>query len=442
MNTHLHLLGYDLICNECLFSSIKYIIDGTLDAWNMYGNIKLQSQKYSSLAFVLFIITITILVMLFLLSSLYTSHKAFAVSPAFDEVLISDQELKTLKSHWIQTYGNDSTHLKSGYANLSAVNYQSDGKTLDATFWLASNSENASTYSQPFKKIRYGMLIAIVSLPQNSGYNGANYDYYVEAANGKWSEYLYKLSSTGSRMLLTSRINYTQPFGTPTIGRGYINLRLDLGSIKYPTKYGLSFYTAESYKSNEVRDYSPWIAVPPATISILTNPKNVAIRQGEERLVPAEIGTEFSNNVTSITFDTRTSFTSSGLNVSAQRIQPPLFKINVSPNATIGVYRVPLTASLLISTTSSAFPSLNDTATGYVDPEFQVSKKYPTIGYITSPANLTVSVIPAVTFHETFVAFWSTYGTPLAILAGGAVGAFSTVIVEYARSRRIRKQNK
>jgi hypothetical protein len=88
------------------------------------------------------------------------------------------------------------------------------------------------------------------------------------------------------------------------------------------------------------------------------------------------------------------------------------------------------------------FPSLNDRATGYVDPEFQVSKKYPTIGYITSPANLTIPIIPAVIFHETFVAFWCTYGTPLAILAGGAVGAFSIVIVEYTKSRRMHKQNK
>ena len=331
---------------------------------NMYGRgiIKLQSQKYSFLAFASFVVIISILLLLLFSSSI--SHKTLAESPAFDEVLISDQELKSLKSHWVQTYGNDSSHLESGYANLSSIDYHSDGKTLDATFWLASNSENNSTYSQPFKKIRYGILIAIVSLPQNSGYNGANYDYYVEAVNGKWSEYLYQLSSTGSRVLLKSRINYTQPFGSLMIGRGYVKLRLDLGSINYPTKYGLSFYTSESYKSNQVRDYSPWIAVPPVTISILTNPKNIAIRQGEERLVPAEIGTEFSNNVTSITFDTRTSFISSGLNVSAQRIQPPLFKINVSPNATIGVYRVPLTASLLISTTSSAFPSLNDTATG------------------------------------------------------------------------------
>ena len=35
-----------------------------------------------------------------------------------------------------------------------------------------------------------------------------------------------------------------------------------------------------------------------------------------------------------------------------------------------------------------------DTATEVVDPEFLVSKKYPTIGYVTGPANLTINVIP------------------------------------------------
>ena len=104
--------------------------------------------------------------------------------------------MKNQKNDWVQTYGNDSSHLKSDYANIVAVDYLSDGKTLDATLWLKSNLENASTYSQPFKKIRYGMLIAIASLPPTSGYNGANYNYYIEAVNGKWSEYLYQLSSS------------------------------------------------------------------------------------------------------------------------------------------------------------------------------------------------------------------------------------------------------
>jgi hypothetical protein len=68
-----------------------------MELWirNMYGNIKLQSQKNSPLAFASFIITILMLLLLLLLLVSYShshSHKAFAASPAFDEVLISDQD--------------------------------------------------------------------------------------------------------------------------------------------------------------------------------------------------------------------------------------------------------------------------------------------------------------------------------------------------------------
>ncbi|MFL6434331.1 MAG: hypothetical protein ACJ71O_11435, partial [Nitrososphaeraceae archaeon] len=229
-------------------------------------------------------------------------HKAFAASPAFDQVLISDAQMSSQKNDWVQTYGNDSTHLKSDYANILAVDYTSDGKTLDTTFWLASNSENASIYSQPLKHIRYGMLIAIVSLPQNSGYNGANYDFYIEAVNGKWSQYLYQLSSTGTRSLVYSKTNYTESFGDPTIGPGYVKLRLDLAYIHSPSSYGLSFYTAESFKSNEDRDFTGWVGVPPAAIATLTHPKDVVVRQGDQQLIPAEVETPLSNNVTSLKF--------------------------------------------------------------------------------------------------------------------------------------------
>ena len=81
----------------------------------------------------------------------------------------------------------------------------------------------------------------------------------------------------------------------------------------------------------------------------------------------------------------------------------------------------------------------NDTVTGFVDPEFQVSKKYPTIGYITGNANLTINVIPPLTVNETFKGFWDTYGTPMVILAGGAVGAFSTFSIDYMKSRKEHK---
>lgn len=393
----------------------------------------MKFQKYLFLTFT-FIGIICILLILSIYNSIFL--KAFAASPAFDQVLIPDKPTGNQGKDWVQTYGNDSIHLRSDYANILGVEYSSDGKTLEATLWLASSSKNSSTYNQPLKKIKYGMLIAIVSLPQNSGYNGANYNFYIEAVNGKWSEYLYQLSSTGTSALIESKINQTESFGGPIVGPGYVKLRLNLDSIHSPANYGLSFYTAESFKSNEVRDFTSWVAVPPPTIVVVSHPKDIVIRQGDKRLTSAEIETPFSNIVTNISFDNGTYYSSNGLNVSIQKIQPPLFKIDVSSQSPIGVYTVPFTASLLIQTTSSKSPMFNDTVTGVVDPEFKISKKYPTIGYITGIANLTIDVIPPLTINETFMAFWVVYGTPIVILAGGAVGAFSTFFIDHLKNRR------
>jgi hypothetical protein len=375
-------------------------------------------------------INIIIFMLLLLLISNSLLHKAFAASPAFDQVFFEDKE----KFHWVQTYGKSDANLKSSYADILAVDYHSDGKTLDATLWLASNSENASTYNQPLKHIRYGMLIAIVSLPQNSGYNGVNYDFYVEAVNGKWSQYLYQLSSTGTRALVYSKINYTESFGGPTIGPGYVKLRLDLDSIHSPSKYGLSFYTSESFKSNEVRDFTSWVGIPPHTIDVITSPKEIVIRQGEEHAIPSEIETPLSNNVTSIKFDNGTYYSSNGLSVSAERTQPVLFKVKVSPQTPVGVYTVPFVASLFVATTSSKLPMFNHTVTGFVDPEFQISKKYPTTGYITGNANLTISVIPPITISEAFTGFWDKYGTP--IVTSGVAAASFTYIIDVMKNKR------
>jgi hypothetical protein len=55
----------------------------------------------------------------------------------------------------------------------------------------------------------------------------------------------------------------------PDALRGAVNLELDLGSINYPSRYDLLFYTAESYKSNEVRQFTSWVNIPPPSLEIL-----------------------------------------------------------------------------------------------------------------------------------------------------------------------------
>src|SRR5579884_3541068 len=60
------------------------------------------------------------------------------------------QEIKDNKHAWIQVYGNDSSNLRTSYTDLLAVNYLSDGKTLDATYWLNVDSKTnvSAAYGQ------------------------------------------------------------------------------------------------------------------------------------------------------------------------------------------------------------------------------------------------------------------------------------------------------
>jgi len=164
------------------------------------------------------------------------------------------------------------------------------------------------------------------------------------------------------------------------------------------------------------------------------------IRQGEQQPIPAEIKTIFSNKVTSITFDKGlneggSDFNSSGLHVSIQRIQPPLFNVEVSPQTPVGIYTVPFTTSIMVQTmATSTKPIFDSTVSGFVDPEFKLSKRYPTVGYITNPGNLTNTVIPPPNIYDEFKGFWSTYGQGISILMGGFAGGVASLV--FGRIRR------
>ncbi|MGC2572381.1 MAG: hypothetical protein WA364_12800, partial [Candidatus Nitrosopolaris sp.] len=75
---------------------------------------------------------VVIIIPLLIIIILNPFHKTMAISPSFDL-----QELINKNRHWAQTYGNSDAHLKSNYTDILAVNYISNGKSLNATFWLA-----------------------------------------------------------------------------------------------------------------------------------------------------------------------------------------------------------------------------------------------------------------------------------------------------------------
>jgi hypothetical protein len=69
-------------------------------------------------------------------------------------------------------------------------------------------------------------------------------------------------------------------------------------------------------------------------------------------------------------------------------------------------------------------PLSENTTRGTVDPEFDLSKRFPTVGYLTKPLNFTVTVMAPMTISEQIKDFWGTYGQFIGLFTGGFVGVF------------------
>ena len=371
-----------------------------------------------------------------------------AISPPFEL-----QEITNEKHHWVQTYGNSDKGLKSNYTDILAVDYMSDGNTLNSTIWLESGFPHHLT-SNPLnhnlsRTISYGIFIDVDSNVK-TGYGGADYDFYVEVANGKVSGYLYQLSSTGGYRLIGSAMKFSNATAESSVGPDFIALNLDLKSINFPNRYNLLFYTAESLNSNEVRQFTNWVHVPPPSIQLSTTPNNILIRQGEELLIPSRIKSTsgFSNDVINMTLDDITvkegnttynktpDFNSSNLLLNIPKIQPPLFKIYASTHTPIGIYTIPLMVTIREpSLTTTTKPITINTTGGTLDPEFELSKKYPTVGFLTKPVNLTVTVISPMSISDQFREFWGIYGQFIGIFAGAFIGSIAKLIFDRVKKK-------
>ena len=358
-------------------------------------------------------------------------------SPSFEL-----QEMINENHDWFQTYGNSDLNLKNNYTDILAVNYLSDGETLNATLWLNAGISNYTdfSYKKPLNKVSYGMLIDADSNSE-TGYRGADYDFYVELTGGHLSAYIYQLSSTGGYKLIGSNTNFTEVYDESGAFLGSVDFTLDLDTLNNPNNYNLLFYSAESLGSNEVRQFTNWVSIPPPTLQVTTSPEDISIRQGENMMVPARIksSTGFSNDVVNITlsgdknseYAIASGFNSSEIVVNVERIQPPLFKIDIPKETPLGIYSIPLIVTIREPSEAVITKPINvDSSGGKVDPEVEISKKYPTVGYLTKPINLTVTVIAPKTINDHFKEFWGTYGSFIGIFAGAFIGAFAKVLFD------------
>ena len=195
-----------------------------------------------------------------------------------------------------------------------------------------------------------------------------------------------------------------------------------------------------------MRQFTSWVSIPPPTLQVTTFPEDISIRQGESLMVPARIksSTGFSNDVVNITipgdknndYAIASGFNSSEIFVNVERNQPPLFKIEIPKDTPLGIYSIPLIVTIREPSEAVITKPINvDSLGGKVDPEFEISKEYPTVGYLTKPINLTVTVISPMTPNDLFKEFWETYGSFIGIFAGAFIGAFAKVFLIRERKK-------
>jgi hypothetical protein len=88
------------------------------------------------------IIQLSLLVILILfVSHMSPSHHAFATSPSF-----SYKEIRNEPYSWIDVHKHRLRDDGDHYTELLNVNYFSDGKTLNATLWLAASFNSNISY--------------------------------------------------------------------------------------------------------------------------------------------------------------------------------------------------------------------------------------------------------------------------------------------------------
>jgi hypothetical protein len=184
-------------------------------------------------------------------------------------------------------------------------------------------------------------------------------------------------------------------------------------------------------------DLTPWIDIPPTQYSFATSPNLVVITQGEQQ----DVGVQLKSNngitarvvsfIPSQNYSTiKVLFNPDKLNASSFGIAPATLRIQVPINAQIDQHIIPILVNMSVGTIfSSKFIQL---------PNINVLS--PTQGYITTIANLTMSVVEPHSVNERVKDFWSTYGSLVSLVGAGFAGGASTVVFEYLKNRKKEKR--
>jgi hypothetical protein len=242
----------------------------------------------------LLVTVLTILIITIIMASYeLLPQNAIAASPSFPR-----QEVLGHSANWFDMYNNRpiTDGASYGHIDINSVNYFSDGRTLNATMWLAD--------FQPIPppdhdNVNYGMYFDS-DFNKNTGVKAI--DYKVEIS---WD----KKNQTWTRVFEEWGTNITKPKTLskpePAInfyenGSSYVTLSADLDAIVSPEKYRVIFY-AEVIDSIErstwIVDATNWVSIPPPEFIVSVLPSSLDLRQGHDSTVEVRVNSTIDSGL-------------------------------------------------------------------------------------------------------------------------------------------------
>jgi hypothetical protein len=341
--------------------------------------------------------------------------RVFALSPSF-----SREEIKDRPFDWRDIDRQEATLEGNPYTDIRRVNYFSDGKYLNATFWLRGSIINASDNGQ---QISYGTFIDGDS-DTETGWQGVDYQTEISRQNGTWMSTIAEFSSLGDiRILENKKLNSTDL--SKNMGN-YIPLSLDLSRVIFPEKYKVIFYAGEIKKDNSnssavrIMDFTNWVHIPTPEFVIDSRPSTVELRPGEQKTfvvnVNSTTGFEPLVHLSAINLTgVEWKFQHNQLHLPSYGLQTIPLQIKVSENATARPYLLNLLANATFPSESLiSSPSSEEEQQQFILP--QENEK------ISKQAILAIDVLPPLTLEERVTNFWSIYGNPMVFVYGIAAG--------------------
>jgi hypothetical protein len=378
----------------------------------------IMERVFTRILVLILLILLLVVVVISLCQNTIPWQKVLALSPSFIRHEVIDSGNDWIYSRALPTQVMQKIFANNTIGRIESVTYISDGKTLNATFWLSS----------PFNMIKpfnhspsYCMLIDADD-DLKTGLLGEDYRSCIIwfADINEWRWIFAELSANNEQRVLDRKVNYTGFFEKRN--PNHISLSVDLSKMNYPSQYRIIFFMddeitypnhtqpSQTNSTLKISDYVNTVLIPPPRFTLSTSPSSIEMRQGEQKKIQLQINsTNPFGNVKDIephvrlyganqTDGIKLNFNPDVLYMPADGLATSELQIYVPPNATTRPHTFIITANI-------SFPT-----------QF-FGQRTESITQTTAP---TITVLDSLTISQQYRNWLSEWFNPL-------TGAYSTV---------------